>query len=608
MTNLKQYLNTLADTAIADVIGGDGGGGANVVTSSRPEFGDYQANGLMAIAKRRGEKPRELAEDVCKAIARRDDPLIGGLKVAGPGFINIRLAPRRLAELADGILQRPAEAVPAAARPQTVAVDYSSPNLAKEMHVGHLRGTIIGDCLVRVLERLGHRVIRQNHVGDWGTQFGTLIAYLQELQAAQQQVPQTQKEQQASPKQQTDQANGDGDLPAQLADLEKFYRDAKARFDEDPAFADRAREAVVKLQSGDPASLQAWRHFIDESMGHCGAVYARLNVTLTRDDMEPESFYNSKLPGIVARLDKLGLLSVSDEAKCVFLDEFKGKDGTPLPMIVQKSGGGYLYATTDLASVQHRSRELKVDRSLYVVDVRQTLHFQQVFAVARRAGFASDSIALEHIAYGTVMGKDGKPYKTRSGDTVKLTDLLDEAVRRATEAVRAKNPSLDKAEHQRIGETVGIAAVKYADLSKNRSSDYIFDWTTMLSFDGNTAPYLLYAYARICSVLRKYSGDAKELRIVNKAEAEMHPAELELLLKNLQLAETVHQVAEDCYPNQLCNYLYDLAGSFMRFYESCPILKADPPTRDSRLALAHLTAASLKEGLNLLGIEPLERM
>ncbi|MEQ8689893.1 MAG: arginine--tRNA ligase, partial [Pseudomonadales bacterium] len=353
--------------------------------------------------------------------------------------------------------------------PQTVVVDYSAPNLAKEMHIGHLRSTIIGDSVVRVLEALGHTVIRQNHVGDWGTQFGMLLVYLADT----------------------------GQNSAELADLEGFYRAAKQRFDEDPDFEERSRQAVVKLQAGDADMLAQWRRFIDISMSHCQQLYERLNVSLTHADIDAESRYNDVLPGIVATLDEQGLLSESDGARCVFLDEFKNKKGEPLPVIVQKSDGGYLYATTDLAAIEYRTTELKADRSMYFVDVRQSLHFKQVFRVAQLAGFNHNNSSFEHMPFGTMLGKDGKPFKTRSGEVVKLAEVLDEAEARARALALAKNPQLDPATADELARVIGIGAVKYADLSKNRTSDYVFDWDQMLSFEGNTSPYLQYAYTRI---------------------------------------------------------------------------------------------------------------
>ncbi|MBL6905500.1 MAG: arginine--tRNA ligase [Pseudomonadales bacterium] len=579
MNTLKLTLSQIAGDALSEVSGLENCD-PNVITASKPEFGDYQSNGVMSVAKKIGSKPRELANLVVEAIAAQSNPLIERLEVAGPGFINIHLSDAALIQRANEIEGDLGKLIPQADAPKKIVVDYSSPNLAKEMHVGHLRGTIIGDCLARVLEKQGHEIIRQNHVGDWGTQFGMLISYMRELGEAQ------------------------GDLPTQLADLESFYRAAKQRFDEDPEFANIARSSVVKLQGGDEEHLTAWQLFIDESLKHCQAVYDKLNVTLSRKDLKAESFYNKELEGVVKKLEDAALLSVSDGARCVFLPEFTGKDGEPLPVIIQKTDGGYLYATTDLAAVAYRSFTLQADRSLYVVDARQSLHFQQVFAVARAAGFASENISLEHIAYGTMMGKDGRPFKTRSGDTIKLVDLLDEAIRRAHELVAEKNPGLEDAAYSEIAEKVGIAAVKYADLSKNRTSDYVFDWSSMLSFEGNTAPYLMYAYARIRSILRKQESGLENIQITTATEA----AERNLLLKILQLPEIVDMVARDCYPNFLCNYLYELAGLFMRFYESCPILKAEPELRDSRLALSALAAATLQQGLGLLGIETLEQM
>lgn len=578
MENIKDYLSRIVGDALREA-SGIADSDSNVITASRPEFGDYQANGVMAVAGRCGRKPRELAEAVIAGL-RDEENLVASTEVAGPGFINIRLDDQALIECANGVLHEPQSLIPSDSQPRKIVVDHSSPNLAKEMHVGHLRGTVIGDCLSRVLERLGHEVIRQNHVGDWGTQFGMLISYMQDL------------------------GEDSSDLQAELEDLETFYRAAKDKFDSDPAFADRARLSVVKLQGGDPEYLSAWQRFIDESLQHCQEIYGRLDVGLTLADLDAESRYNDDLEGIVRELEEKGLLQESDGARCVFLPEFKGKDGEPLPVIVQKSDGGYLYSTTDLAAVRMRSFDFRADRSLYVVDARQSLHFQQVFAVARAADMASAEISLEHIAYGTIMGKDGRPYKTRSGDSVKLADLLDEAVTRAFELVSAKNPDLAEDERRLIAENVGIASVKYADLSKNRTSDYVFDWSTMLSFEGNTAPYLLYACTRIKSLLRKQGDDCG----VNELIELTQPEERALLLKALQLPEIVEIVARECYPNLLCNYLYELSGAFMRFYEACPVLKAEPKIRNTRLALASLAEQALEQGLDLLGINTLKRM
>ena len=580
MDSLKQQLTTLIARELQE-LSGNQPVNPNVITASKPEFGDYQANGVMALAKALKRNPRELGAELVERLEATKNPLLGNIELAGPGFVNLHLSSEALLQDANDILDSPTLLISKTDSPQTIIVDYSSPNLAKEMHVGHLRGTIIGDCLARVLERQGHQVIRQNHVGDWGTQFGMLITFMRE---------------------------SDANADVALADLEVFYREAKARFDSDAEFATRARESVVKLQSGDADTLSAWQSFIDTSLAHCQAVYDKLNVTLGHDDLKPESFYNPQLKSIVDRLESEGLLTNSDGARCVFLDEFIGKDEKPLPVIIQKSDGGYLYATTDLAAVEYRSHTVNADRSLYVVDARQSLHFQQVFAVARAAKFSSETISLEHISYGTMMGKDGKPFKTRSGDTVKLTDLLDEAVERAGALVGSKNPELEEDEINAIAKAVGIASVKYADLSKNRTSDYVFDWDAMLSFEGNTAPYLMYAYARIKTLLSKQAEETELSTLRIDTKANLSREEKTLLVKTLQLSEVIEAVAQDGYPNTLSNYLYELSAVFMRFYENCPIKGVDEDVRTLRLGLCLLTAEALKQGLELLGIDTLERM
>jgi arginyl-tRNA synthetase len=570
--NLKQRLSERLDTALGRALGQALGQAAPamVQAATRTEYGDYQANGIMAAAKRAGEKPRALAERVVAAADLAD--LTDRVEIAGPGFINLTLGrdflSRSLSEVAG---------IDAAETRQTVVVDYSSPNLAKEMHVGHLRSTIIGDAVARVLDSLGHRVIRQNHVGDWGTQFGMLIAFL-------------------------DETGANSEL---LEDLEAFYRQAKARFDADPEFAERSRHVVVGLQRGEPEVRARWHRFIDISLSHCQAVYDRLGVTLEPGHVMAESAYNDDLDAVIRDLDAAGLLIESDGARCVFLDEFTGKDGTPLPLIVQKSDGGYLYATTDLAAVRHRARTLEADRVLYFTDKRQELHFRQVFAVAERAGFGRPGMRLEHEPFGAVLGRDGKPFKTRHGEVVKLSGLLDEAESRAFALVTEKNPDLPEDERRAIARVVGVGAVEYADLSKNRTSDYVFDFDQMLAFDGNTAPYLQYAYTRIRSVFRRGSVDERALSgAIRIAEPEEHS----LAVMLLRLQETVEHVAADGCPHYLCAYLYDLATLFMRFYEACPVLSAEPAVRESRLRLCARTADTLRLGLGLLGIEVVERM
>lgn len=572
--NLKQYLDTRISSTLREHTGLPEAQ-ALVQLAKSAQFGAYQANGIMALAKKLGRNPRELGAEVIAKLDLSD--IAEKVELAGPGFINIHLKTEFLSNQLNSLNK--SRLVEPAANPLTVVIDYSSPNLAKEMHVGHLRGTIIGDAIARTFEFLGHKLIRHNHFGDWGTQFGMLITYMQE-----------ETEQQ--------------ELNTRLSDLEGFYRAAKQRFDDDAAFADRARDNVVKLQSGDVACLAMWKKFIGISITHCQQLYAKLNITLTDKDIVPESFYNDRLPKVVAALEQKNLLTESDGAKCVFLDEFKTREGEPLPVIIQKTGGGFLYATTDLAAISYRCQELGAQRVLYVVDARQGLHFQQVFTVARMADFATDNCQLEHLSYGTMMGTDGKPFKTRSGDTIKLVDLCDESVERAFALVSSKNLELDEATRKHIAETVGIAAVKYADLSKNRNSDYIFDWDSMLSLDGNTAPYLLYAYARIRSIFRRAELDPQAHYSITATAAE----EAALALKLLQFTEVVETLAQDCLPNQLCLYLYELSGTFMRFYEACPVLKAQAGEKESRLGLCQISALTLKQGLELLGITPLEQM
>lgn len=545
---------------------------ALIQAASRPEFGDYQANGVMAAAKRAGINPRDLAANVITKLNSNADfsAMVSATDVAGPGFINITLAASFVAPaLTVAINPTPA--------PQTVVVDYSAPNLAKEMHVGHLRTTIIGDSVVRVLEALGHRVIRQNHVGDWGTQFGMLLTYLEDS----------------------------GNESDELSDLENFYRASKQRFDDDDDFRDRSRRAVVALQSGDANALAQWQRFIDISMSHCAHIYDRLGITLSDDDIMGESAYNDDLAGVIEALAAAGLLQRSEGADCVFLDQFKNKEGLIQPVIVRKSDGGYLYATTDLAAVSHRARRLEANRALYFVDARQSLHFKQIFAVARAAGFAPETMQLEHMPFGTMLGKDGKPFKTRQGGIIKLADLLDEAERRAAALVREKNPDIGLEQLNQLAKVIGLGAVKYSDLSKNRTSDYVFDWDQMLSFDGNTAPYLQYAYSRIQSVLRKSEEDPTLLP--SNAIAEDEP-ERRLAVCIAGFNDLLQQVAEEGYPHHLCAYLYDLATRFTAFYEQCPILVSDDAQRTRRLSLANSAGITLQKGLDLLGIDVVDHM
>ncbi|MFP2421162.1 arginine--tRNA ligase [Pseudescherichia vulneris] len=547
--------------------------------SAKVQFGDYQANGVMAVAKKLGMAPRQLAEQVLSHLSL--DGIANKVEIAGPGFINIFLDPAFLAQGVNDALKSDRLGV-AQPEAQTVVVDYSAPNVAKEMHVGHLRSTIIGDAAVRTLEFLGHNVIRANHVGDWGTQFGMLIAYLE--------------------KQQQENA---GEMA--LADLEGFYRQAKQHYDEDEAFAERARSYVVKLQGGDAYFLEMWRKLVDITMAQNQITYNRLNVTLTRDDVMGESLYNPMLPGIVADLKAKGLATESEGATVVFLDEYKNKEGDPMGVIIQKKDGGYLYTTTDIACAKYRYETLHADRVLYYIDSRQHQHLMQAWTIVRKAGYVPDSVPLEHHMFGMMLGKDGKPFKTRAGGTVKLADLLDEALERARRLVAEKNPDMPADELEKLANTVGIGAVKYADLSKNRTTDYVFDWDNMLAFEGNTAPYMQYAYTRVLSVFRK--ADLDENALVNAPVVINEDREAQLAARLLQFEETLNVVAREGTPHVMCAYLYDLAGLFSGFYEHCPILTADSEEiRNSRLKLALLTSKTLKLGLDTLGIETVERM
>ena len=546
--------------------------------SAKVQFGDYQANGIMAVAKKLGQAPRQLAETVIQHLDLTG--IASKVEIAGPGFINIFLDRGWLAEHARNALQHPRLDV-ARVEPQTIVVDYSAPNVAKEMHVGHVRSTIIGDAAVRTLAFLGHNVIRANHVGDWGTQFGMLIAFLEKQQ----------KENHAE---------------MALADLEGFYREAKRTYDEDPEFAERARRYVVKLQGGDDYCRQMWKKLVDITMSQNQHIYDRLNVTLTRKDVMGESLYNDMLPGIVADLKAKGLAVESEGATVVFLDEYQNKEGEPMGVIIQKKDGGYLYTTTDIACAKYRYETLHADRVIYYIDSRQHQHLQQAWTIVRKAGYVPESVPLEHHAFGMMLGKDGRPFKTRSGGTIKLSDLLDEAYDRAYSLVSEKNPEMSEEERRALAEVVGVSAVKYADLSKSRTTDYIFDWDNMLAFEGNTAPYMQYAYTRVLSVFRKagIEADAIQADITLTDDREAL-----LATRLLQFEEVITQVARDGTPHVMCAYLYDVAGLFSGFYEHCPILAAeDEATRQSRLQIAALTAKTLKLGLDTLGIKTVDRM
>lgn len=554
---------------------------AHLAPSKKAGFGDYQANGAMGAAKAMKSNPRELAQNILDHLDL--EGIAEKTEIAGPGFINIHLSEDWLALQTQQILNDKRLGQATADDAQNIVVDYSSPNLAKEMHVGHLRSTIIGDALVRAFEFQGHQVVRQNHVGDWGTQFGMLIAELE------------------------DQLQDGEAAEFALKDLEGFYQLSKKHFDEDESFAVRAREYVVKLQSGDEHVLKLWEQFKKVSLQHSEDIYQQLNVTLKGEHVRGESAYNDDLAKVLAELQDQGLAKEDQGAQVVFLEELADKEGNPSPVIVQKKGGGFLYATSDLAALRYRTNFLQADRILYFIDARQSLHMNQVFTLARKANFVPDTVALEHHAFGTMMGPDGKPFKTRSGGTVKLAELLDEAVERAAALIAEKDPDLTEEEKVDVAQKVGIGAVKYADLSKTRTNDYIFNWESMLSFEGNTAPYLQYAYARIQSIFRKAEIDTATLDCNIKVEQAQEKA---LALKLLQFSEVLEQVTREAYPHVLCSYLYDVASLFMKFYEACPILKdeIDSDTRKSRLGIAQVTGQTLKTGLDLLGIETMDKM
>ena len=565
--------------------------------ASKPEFGDFQANGALPLAKPLGQPPRAIATAIAEQLAA--DPAFLALclepQIAGPGFLNLSLRPERLAAEVQARLGDPRLGVPATEDTTPVLLDFSSPNIAKEMHVGHLRSTIIGDALARVLEFRGHPVLRLNHVGDWGTQFGMLITHLKQV---------------------APEALITADA-VDLGDLVAFYRQAKARFDADEAFQATAREEVVKLQGGDPVSLKAWGLLCDQSRREFQAIYDRLDIRLGE---RGESFYNPYLQAVVDDLRAAGLLVVDDGAGCVFLEGVSGKDGKPLPVIVQKSDGGFNYATTDLAAIRYRFAPPPAGdgagRVIYVTDAGQASHFAGVFQVARRAGWIPAGARLEHVPFGLVQGDDGKKLKTRSGDTVRLKDLLDEAVERAEADLRRRLKEEERHEDDafiaHVATTVGLAAVKYADLSTNRITNYQFSFERMLALTGNTAPYLLYAVVRIAGIARK-GGDLGGAAGATGAPAVgdlsfSEPQEWALVRELLKFDAVIAEVDEELLPNRLCSYLFELSQVFNRFYDQVPVLRADGPARSSRLALCRLSADTLKLGLGLLGIPTLERM
>ncbi|MDD5457814.1 MAG: arginine--tRNA ligase [Phycisphaerae bacterium] len=568
---------------------GQGGCAAIVKPAVDAKFGDYQANGVMALAKQLKTNPRQLAEKIVSNLDVSD--ICEQPQIAGPGFINLRLKPEFIANALLEIKKDTENlAVEKTNKAERIVVDFSGPNIAKQMHVGHLRSTIIGDCICRMLKFMGHEVIPQNHIGDWGTQFGMLVQHLLETRIG----------------------AAFGETQASVSDMEEFYREAKKRYDTDEKFAAASRDCVVKLHNHEPQILSLWRNIVNLSLQEIYPKYELLNVNLSPEDVRGESFYNPKLSEVVNELKQKGLAKESQGAVCVFPEGFKNKDGEPLPLIVQKSDGAFLYATTDLAAIRYRVNELKADRIIYVTDLRQGLHFEMVFKVAKMAGWTDDKVKLQHITFGSVLGEDGKPLKTRSGENVKLKELLDEAVTRARKVVDEKNPELSESQRDNIANAVGIGAVKYADYSNNRTSDYIFSFDKMLAMEGNTAPYMQYAYARVRSIERKAAKSELDIQAelagietLNLTE----PTEFDLARHLIRYGEAIYSAAADFRPNFITGYLYELAQKFSAFYTECPVLKADKDKRPTRLLLCDLTARTIQHGLQyVLGIETPEQM
>ena len=584
MASILSILSQRFQTALACAFGDSYAGVDPVLgVSTQPKFGDYQANVALPLAKRLQQSPREVAQAIIDALDVSD--LCEPPSVAGPGFINLTLKPSYLEQWLSQIESDPQLGVPPVTHPERIVIDFSSPNIAKEMHVGHLRSTIIGEAIARILEFKGHEVLRLNHVGDWGTQFGMLITYLRE----------------ACPEALTTSDAVD------LGDLVAFYRKAKQRFDEDEDFKEAARRAVVTLQSGEAESRKAWELICAQSRREFQVIYDWLDITLSE---RGESFYNPYLGDVLQDLKSVGLLVEDDGAQCVFLEGFTNKDGNPMPLIIQKSDGAFNYATTDLAALRYRVTQDHAERIIYITDAGQSTHFAQFFQVAERAGWVPETVKLIHVPFGLVQGEDGKKLKTRSGETVRLKDLLDEAISRTRTDLQHRLQEEDRRETEdfveHAAQTIGLGAVKYADLSQNRTSSYVFSYDKMLALQGNTAPYMLYAYVRIQGISRKGNIDFSHLG--DAPITLQDEAELTLAKHLLQMADVIAQVAQELLPNRLCQYLFELSQKFNQFYDQCPVLSADEPQRTSRLLLCELTARSLKLGLSLLGIQTLERM
>ncbi len=578
---MKDYIQQLLNTAVKKIDAANEVPEAllskiRVDRTKDRAHGDYATNAAMIISKPLHMKPADIAAKLIEAVDQ--DDRIARIEIAGPGFINFFVNQGFTADTLANLAKDERLGVAMVSDPKTIVVDYSAPNVAKEMAVHHLRSTVIGDAVVRVLEFLGNKVIRANHIGDWGTQFGMLIAYLEKKENE----------------------SGQG---MDLSDFEAFYREAKECYDSDEEFAVKARHYVVRLQGGDEYCRTMWKKLVNMTMDQNQKLYDRLDVTLKPKDIMGESLYNDMLPVIVNDLLDRKIAVIDEGAAVVYLPQFKNKEGNPLGNIIRKQDGGYLYTTTDIACIKYRADVLHADRIIYFTDSRQHQHMETVWAICRMAGYVKDEVSLEHCPFGMMLGKDGRPFKTRSGGTVKLRDLLDEAESRVAKLLDDRGSDLKGDERQNVIHNIAIGAVKYADLSKNRTTDYIFDWDQMLAFDGNTAPYLQYAYSRIRAIFRKATTAPGQIVIKDEAEDK-------LAAKLQSFGETVVTVGQKGLPNLLCNYLFELADIYMHFYEHCPILKdgVDETTRASRLALCDLTARVLKQGLNLLGINVMEQM
>jgi arginyl-tRNA synthetase len=578
MDNLLQILQKQAKEALEKAFGQEVS--PEITISTQPQFGHYQCNNALKLAKELKANPREVAKKIIDAWDTSGS-MIAKMEIAGPGFINIFLDTQFLSSEINKVLQDPRLGVPSPHPRQRVIVEFSSPNIAKELHVGHLRSTIIGDCLARVFECLGHDVLRLNHIGDWGTQFGMLITYMRD------EAPDVLE----------------GRTQTDLTSLMQWYRAAKKRFDEDPEFKKRSQLQVVKLQGGDEVSLAAWKMICDISRRAFQDIYNLLDVKLTE---RGESYYNPVLPQVVEDLVKRGMVTISDGAKCIYLDGFVGRDDKPLPMIIQKSDGGYNYDTTDVAALRQRIEQEKADRIIYVTDAGQSLHFQMVFKAVEKAGyFDPQKVRVDHVPFGVVLGADGTKFKTRSGDTERLIDLLYEAVKQAKAILHERIPDLSEKDLEHTAQVLGIDAVKYADLSSHRIKDYLFSYERMLRFEGNTAAFLLYAYVRTQSIKRKVGKDIHAL--LQKAQISLeHPTEIELALHLRRFGETLFAVADELLPNRLAEYLYSLAEKFHAFFRDCRVEGSSQ--EDSRLLLCEVTGRILKKGLEVLGLKTLEKM